>query len=463
MVLRDFFKAETWRLSRQIWLALIATSVAYLVFLTTTVRSLVACGALLALFNLITPPAARSHPAWLTWPAWVWSGLALTAYIAVSTIWSADPRTTAMTAAILGALIIGSHWAACQIGRLSRTVSQPPTGEVYLEHITRTVMVIFTVAMTFLLIEILNGDAIKQWLFWPFRAFDWKTFAFDRSTVVTLSLDDIKWRMPAVNFIVWPVMFMIGLHFKSVQRSYAWQAALLTVVVWLNWVSAHGASRAAMLAALIAFPLAIYRPALTRHALAAMWVLAFITVVPAAQAFYRAEMHTDKRIKWTMNARFIIWAYTADHIKDRPLTGHGAAATTLINKKLIAAGLAGEPSPGHPYTWSPGPHAHNIFLQSWYELGMIGSALLCAFGLFVLRLTAAVPLQLQPYMLTSFVTLCVTSSASFGLFEPWFMGAYALCAMTSVIALAYDRAIKSQPMTTFTRAMSTGRCTLPPV
>ena len=60
-------------------------------------------------------------------------------------------------------------------------------------------------------------------------------------------------------------------------------------------------------------------------------------------------------------------------------------------------------------------------------------------GLMVLRATARAPRDTQPYLLAAFTTVLVTSAASFGSFEPWFMGAYAISAMAATAAVAFER------------------------
>jgi O-antigen ligase len=440
MLLRDWLKAENWKLSQQIWLAIIVTFVSYFVFITTTWWSLIVCCWLLAMFSYVVffAPPIESRPPLSVWlivwpcPPWATTSLAITVYIAMSTQWSADPPTTMFTAILMGALLIGSLVGVYLIKHCGT-----PSRRVYLEHITRTILVSFVLAVMFLLIEQLNGDVIKKTLFWPFKAFKASKLSFDRSTVVEISQDSIKWRMPAVNFTVWTVMFIVGIHIKSIRHAHTVQAVILALVASLIWVSLHGASRAGLIAALVVFPLAVYRPTATRRSLAALWIVAFVAVIPASLAAYRVDAHKDPRLKSSLNARFIIWAYTAEHIKEHPVIGIGAGAAARVNNKLLASGTV--KSPDLHYPWAPGPHAHNIYLQSWYELGALGTALVGALGLVLLLLTTAAPMRAQPYMLASFATVSVTASASFGLFEPWFMGALAICAMSAVIAVAYAR------------------------
>ena len=118
--------------------------------------------------------------------------------------------------------------------------------------------------------------------------------------------------------------------------------------------------------------------------------------------------------------------------------GVGAAATRKIDNEA-ASRTPPVSLPGHYYPMRTGPHAHNAFLQSWYELGAIGTALFAAIGVFILALTARVTSATQPYVLATATTILVTISASFGLFETWFMGALSMCAIVACLALEYHR------------------------
>jgi len=83
--------------------------------------------------------------------------------------------------------------------------------------------------------------------------------------------------------------------------------------------------------------------------------------------------------------RYLFWNTTYNHIKDKPIFGHGLDLTRALysyedritsevvmkatgkRKKIIA-----EPIPLHP---------HNAFLQVWLELGVVGAGLLAFFWL----------------------------------------------------------------------------------
>jgi O-antigen ligase len=210
----------------------------------------------------------------------------------------------------------------------------------------------------------------------------------------------------------------------------------------MMWYSNHRTSVAALIAAALVFALATWRPTGARRLLGGLWIASFVVIIPLVLTLFSLNLHKDPRFANKLDARFIIWAYTAEQVKKHPLRGVGAAATKLINAQNEEVARSATPA-DFVYLWSTGPHAHNAFLQSWFELGALGTMLLAAFGLRVLSLTALAPLATQPYLQAAFAAVAVTGSASFGLFEPWFMGTFSMCALSCFMAMTYYRRLQT--------------------
>jgi O-antigen ligase len=87
------------------------------------------------------------------------------------------------------------------------------------------------------------------------------------------------------------------------------------------------------------------------------------------------------------------------------------------------------------YPLRTGPHAHNVYLQTWYELGAIGAVLFMALGLGVLRSIAHVPTTLLPYALASFAAASIVGAFSWGMWQAWFMAGFGIAAVLTVTSL----------------------------
>lgn len=432
MDIRNWFKPEVWRLNARLWMLISATFAAVLIGITTPWLSLAAVGALIAAVS----HAARNDRLALPFaplPSWVIAAGIGIAYIMLSVLWSADPRTTALTGLVVTALALSVH---C----LARWFNDCPSD--WLEHMTRTLLVAVVAALLFLLVEELSSHAVKRMLFWPFHALRWHDGApsFNASEArVYIPPQRVKWNMPPLNFLLWPALLIASLHLGN--RAARWsQLVIAAAAIWVILLSDHKTSLAAIIAAVVIFIAAHWDATRMRQLLIVLWTLGFVVVIPLAFAGFEAGLHLDKRVGPTLQARVILWNHTAGQIANQPLLGVGAAATRRLDRRNLPAAEAAQPK-NFVYAPRTGPHAHNIFLQSWYELGAIGSAIFFSFGLLVLRGIAMAPKPTQPYMLATATTVIVTGTSSFGLFEIWFMATFAMCAIASAMATAYQKRV----------------------
>ena len=433
MQVRRWFDAEVWRLGPIHWALVVATFVSVFTFVTTPWLSLAACGTMIAAVIYIARQEGRTislRPV----PNWLIAGGIGAVYILLSTVWSGDPRSTALSGIILALLLAGVHITARALVVVSVET---------LAHMTRTMMVAVLFALLFLLIEEVADHATKRGLSWPFRVLRWRDggLAIDWAVApMKISSAGIKWSMPPLDFLLWPALAICWLQLGARQARLP-QLAIAGAAFLLIVLSDHRTSQVAFVLATVTFAVASRFPVFVRRSLMALWGLSFVAIIPLAQAAYDAKLHLGGRVGPTMAARIILWNHTAGEVSKQPIAGVGAAATRLIDNQREALSPAPKPE-GYFYQLRTGPHAHDVFLQSWYELGALGTVLFAAFGLCVIAALAGAPRDTQPYLLAAATTVYVTSAASFGLFEPWFMGAFAMCALVSSAVLAYRRRLE---------------------
>ena len=135
--------------------------------------------------------------------------------------------------------------------------------------------------------------------------------------------------------------------------------------------------------------------------------------------------------------RFYIWAFAAERIAERPLLGWGMNASRSMpgGKERIIDTLRdktfGERLPLHP---------HNVALQIWLELGLIGAALAASLvaGL-VLRATAQ---PMTPRVRATAAGLIVTGFVEFALsysaWQSWWLASVFLATAFLIIAAGRD-------------------------
>ena len=90
------------------------------------------------------------------------------------------------------------------------------------------------------------------------------------------------------------------------------------------------------------------------------------------------------------------------------------------------ATLNREQPEGFVYPRTMGHHAHNIFLQTWHELGAVGALLLAVAGAAVVLLIFCLPIPAQPFAAGAFAAFAIVGAFAWGMWQSWFMCAVAL-------------------------------------
>jgi O-antigen ligase len=130
-------------------------------------------------------------------------------------------------------------------------------------------------------------------------------------------------------------------------------------------------------------------------------------------------------------ARAALWRDTSHRIYDNLVLGHGFASARQISPVVGETDGPQRPVPAGP---------HNLFLQIWYELGLVGAILFSA--LFVVVLGDAGRARIgrieRGLAASLFVVFLTIGTASFGLWEAWWLAAVWLG--VGLLGLANDAA-----------------------
>jgi O-antigen ligase len=122
------------------------------------------------------------------------------------------------------------------------------------------------------------------------------------------------------------------------------------------------------------------------------------------------------------------------------LLGVGARTTYVLGPRLESTIKS---APGEVYPRTLSVHSHSVYLQTWFELGLVGAALLTLLGLSVLQAIRALPPSLQPYAYATFASAAIMAASSYGLWQIWFLGLFGSCAayfgLSSSVLLRRDK------------------------
>ena len=134
-------------------------------------------------------------------------------------------------------------------------------------------------------------------------------------------------------------------------------------------ISEHDSSQVGLVASLLVLLLAWVSPRAVVRGLAIAWCLGFVLVIPLDFLAFKADLHQAKWLPMSARARIIIWEYTAERVLEKPFLGIGADSTPAM---MVKPKNPSERPKGFVIRRTTGQHAHNLFLQSWYELGVFG-------------------------------------------------------------------------------------------
>jgi O-antigen ligase len=228
-----------------------------------------------------------------------------------------------------------------------------------------------------------------------------------------------------LTLFLWPTL-LCAMGLASQRRQRQWLLAGLAPACAAILAAHHATSKIALIGSGVAFGALLLAPAIAKRAIAGAWIVAIALVVPLATAAFQNDLHLASWMPRTAQHRIVIWGHTSQLIAKAPILGAGIhTARALHDPNDYDAPRAA----GSEFQLTTGLHSHNGYLQTWYEAGAVGAALLLAFGLLVLRSLAAAPPGAQPYLYGSFVACALMGGSSFSLWQPWFMAALGLAAV----------------------------------
>jgi hypothetical protein len=161
----------------------------------------------------------------------------------------------------------------------------------------------------------------------------------------------------------------------------------------------------------------------------------FVLVIPADFLAYRTGLHFVSWLPESARARVILWEYTAERALTHPWLGIGMGSTPVLRDEDKAKAPAEQPE-GFVFHRTTGQHAHDLFLQTWYELGAVGGHLLALAGAAVVMLLPLLPLAAQPFAAATFAAFAAVAAFAWGMWQSWFMCAVGLVLLYRQVATA---------------------------
>lgn len=297
--------------------------------------------------------------------------------------------------------------------------------------------------LVFFIFECASDHAAKIWLFnaigidpetmKPQRSYTWKD-----GILVGIS-DEVMTRDAApISLVMWPaVMAALG----SVMRP--WNTAVAALVVLLSaiaiYLSPHETSKLALAIGFVGLLLALVAPVATRWLVSAGWMTACLLVVPGALLAHDLDLHNSPRLQVSAQHRIIIWNFTAEQVLNAPIIGTGANMSYVLGPEITKTAVQ---DPSEKYERKMSRHAHNLYLQTWFELGAVGAVLLTIAGLSLIAAIARLDERIRPFGYATFVSFAAMAASSYGMWQAWFLAVFGLAAVCFAVGA---RALATRP------------------
>jgi O-antigen ligase len=120
------------------------------------------------------------------------------------------------------------------------------------------------------------------------------------------------------------------------------------------------------------------------------------------------------------------------------LTGIGIRGMRALH--LVIPVDPNDPNMGYALKGRAARHPHNVFLQTWLELGAIGAVLLLSIGLAGLWALRNWPVLFQASGYALFAACCAIGLSGFDMFQTWLIGATALAWSLMLLAKQFGYA-----------------------
>ena len=336
-------------------------------------------------------------------------------YILLSAAWASNPSGAAEKAALLVLVALLSIVAI-----RSLTAIDP----LQLTSLARALLWGLGVGASFVLFEVWTDGVITRS---AMNTVSWlqpetsKHVKMQDGLIARLDMSRFNHHATMLALQLWPALLLLTASTKG--RSQMLLASLfLTATVVAIFVSEHDSSQLAIIVSLFVGLLAKAWPRMVVRGLALMWCVGFIVIIPLVHLAYDAGLHKAESLPKSFRARIIIWDYTAEKVASTPWLGIGAGSTKLERQPRSKVDLP----PGFVFPRATGQHAHNVFLQTWFELGLFGAIIFAVVGAAVILRILLLPPEVQPFAAASFAVFGVIASFAWGMWQSWWVCAIGL-------------------------------------
>lgn len=339
------------------------------------------------------------------------AALALFLFAALSALWASDGRLAlhsvvqvALVALATGTIVtlLPGHLAQLPLPRRVRFTRAVPMG--------------LAAAVAFILLEFATGNAISLTMLSRFPALmgdNAKEFVREGEKILGLQPFYLNRNVAALTLALPAGLLATMAWLGSGTARRAAVALALAAVAALALSYSEAAKLAAAFGAIAAVA-AVRWSATTSRVLMGMFAIGVLLALPLGHLPSKLGFETAAWLPPSVRERATIWDRTATAARRTFWLGIGVQSTRYQASEEVKhfQGLTG---PRRELGW----HAHNMVLQTWFEMGLAGALLLLGLGLAVLRAVAGMSERRRVAGVALFVMVLAVGLTGWGMWQPW--------------------------------------------
>ena len=349
--------------------------------------------------------------------------IAFFGYAGLSGLWAQSPLVPIGHALAAGLCFAGA-------GVMAHALLCEPRRNIF--HIGEGLWIGLFAGLAYLFVELLSHQTIKLHMynafgFGPGNLRPPSFFVWKDHRLLWIAPDDLKRSIAPVTLFMWSGL--LAIRGTAPWRHARWMMPLLFILAAsVVFSSVHSTSKGALIGGALIFSLASWRRDWSERLLRFGWVASCLAIIPMALFLHRINLQSAPWVQSSMQHRIVAWNYTAQQTLKAPVLGIGAGMMyELFGSQVIE---------NEPESYDPRlPHAHNIYLQTWFELGVIGAAFLTLIGLAILDRIHRLGPRVAPYGQATFASATIIASSSYGMWQAWFVSMFAFAVMLFAIAV----------------------------
>jgi O-antigen ligase len=343
------------------------------------------------------------------------ASLALAAFIlyaALSALWAPDPLAVICNSLLAAVVLVGS---------LVLTEALRTENRADALHMGEGLWIGLLVGMLYMIAEAASDQAIKIWAYnfiglGPDALMPARYYTWENGRLIAVHPDDLTRNIVPAPLLLWPaLMAATGL------ASRYWRTAVIVLLLAMSgaavMLATSETAKLALVAGIAVFALTRLSAPVAKYALSGAWIVACLGVVPAVYLARYYELQDADWLQLSAQLRITLWNQIAQLVSKAPIFGVGADMTYFIRPKMQEA-------PAAVASWAgtiPITHPHNVYLQTWYELGFVGASILTVFGLMLLGCAARLDKPVRPFAFAMFAAGAVQIAFSYSMWQIWFV------------------------------------------